>query len=72
MVYTVEELAGAMPDVSHLKSCEPEMESPEQYNSDIAPKKFDGNTTRLKVLSSKDLRDRSQSRDHWGLKISKK
>ena len=24
MVYTVEELAGAMPDVSHLESCEPE------------------------------------------------
>jgi Uma2 family endonuclease len=32
MVYTVEELAGAMPDVSHLESCEPEMESPEHYN----------------------------------------
>ncbi len=32
MVYTVEELAGVMPDVSHLESCEPEMESPEHYN----------------------------------------
>lgn len=32
MVLTVEELAGAMPDVSRLESCEPPMETPEHYN----------------------------------------
>jgi len=32
MVITLEELAGAMPDVSRLESCEPPMESPEHYD----------------------------------------
>ncbi|NEP59065.1 MAG: Uma2 family endonuclease [Symploca sp. SIO2G7] len=31
MVLTVKELAGAMPDVSNLESCEPPMETPEHY-----------------------------------------
>ncbi len=32
MVITIEELAGAMPDVSRLESCEPPMETPRHYN----------------------------------------